>query len=93
MWALTEENLPKWFVNQATIIEVDIDTEKLVKLPKDVARKGIGQEPVSIDDLEHIAKNRECLAYTLRLKHEEEKKSSTKELLDGEESKEEVNPK
>ena len=89
MWALTEDNLPKWFVNQATIIEVDIQTEKLVKLPMNQARKGKGLDPSSENLNLNIAKNRECLAYTLRLKHEEEKKQSKLESLDLEESKEE----
>ena len=34
MWALTEDKLPKWFVNQATVIDVDLSSEKLVKLPQ-----------------------------------------------------------
>ena len=55
MWALTEDNLPKWFVNQATIIEVDIDSKKLVKLPKNMARYSKGSEQMSLDDLIHIA--------------------------------------
>ena len=38
------------------------------------ARKGKGLDPSSENLNLNIAKNRECLAYTLRLKHEEEKK-------------------
>ena len=44
---------------------MDLESEKLVKLPRQVGMK--------LEESVRIAQTRECLAYTLRLKHEEEK--------------------
>ena len=70
MWALTEDKLPKWFVNQATVIDVDIRSEKLVKLPRPAPSTGL-----KLEESVKISKTRQCLAYTLRLKHEGEEKN------------------
>ena len=65
------------------MIEVDIDSEKLVKLPKVQPRKGKLMPATSLEDNNiKIAKNRECLAYTIRLKNEEEKKPSKPDLME-----------
>ena len=73
MWAQTEDKLPKWFVNQATVIDVEIESEQLVKLPKVADRNAGKRRPLApLDDVNmKIAKNRLCLAYTIRLKQEQ----------------------
>jgi hypothetical protein len=70
MWAQTEDKLPKWFVNQATVIDVEIESEQLVKLPKVADRNAGKRRPLApLDDVNmKIAKSRLCLAYTIRLK-------------------------
>ena len=72
MWALTEDKLPKWFVNQATVINVDLSSEKLVKLPKP-------SSGLALEESVRIAKTRQCLAYTLRLQREDEKEQPGQE--------------
>ena len=50
---------------------MDLQSEKLVKLPE--------QPAVKLEESVRIAQTRECLAYMLRLKHEEEKKELDQE--------------
>ena len=52
----------KWFVNQATVIEVDLSSKQTVSLGK----------PLRPEMSVIISQSRTCLAYNLRLKSEDE---------------------
>ena len=68
------------------MIDVDLATEKLVKLPRPTITTSL-----KLEESVRIAKTRQCLAYTLRLKLEEA--SDQVNLAGLEEQKAKPNPK
>ena len=77
MWVMSKQKqIPEWFTNQATQIEVDLASQSTVKLPRDV------RPEISVI----LSHSRECIAYDVRFKRHQEEEESLPELINSKHS-------